>query len=775
MSGTGNSEPSTPKTGGAPAAPESYPETRRLHDSGATRSSASGGQASKPNSTDGSLLELLPITPDHLGLRRDRESIDAKMAAMAPLPGKINLQDSALVVKDLSGLLEHRNVFAEGGHARVSSAKDLTLGRLVAVKSLKDEYISDKKIVDNFIMEARLAAQLEHPGLPPIHALGRGPDGRCFLTMKLIRGRTFREHLDHISLNYRAKGVDRLKERSSLTTRLEHFLKVCDAMSYAHSRNVIHRDLKPENIMIGEFREVYVMDWGIARIFDPSVTQTMDRQSVDGTPRYLAPEVIDGRVSTQVSDVFSLGTILFEVTTLKTAIPGSDLKEILANTLAGRFEPIVHRFPEVRIPADLKAIIAKAMAVDTRTRYHTVEALAEDVRRYLRNEEVLALPDGPMRRLTRGAYNHPALTASMLVLVIMMLGGVALRSTHQRKTAAQESKLRELRLITLQSDAYKQASKIDRLFLHIEDTLTWVGARALRHLEKAAKPTPESSDVRLYSSKDISDPATAPPDTVFSKLYRTAVSLEHPVFKLPGKLGGDPTPALTALASVGQDLSRMLLASDPLIPCDGDRSGELARRALETGLPARWCYIGTVDGALLIFPGSDTYPEEYDASKRPWFAAARDRQFGTSWGSPYIDVSGQGIVLSCSMPLRTGDGRLLGVAGLDITFDYIINNVMSCDADPAVVERHIIDGSGRIVISSKHAGKRFEIGVLDNKELKLPLFPQADVLKAAIAGKEGYLEAADHLGPAIYVFRRIHSLGWVYVEKVRADTLLASR
>ncbi len=778
----------TPVPSGAPkeAAPFNDSKTIKLpaelNDSRTIRFDSAGvphppkAQTPPKNPTKHALLNLFSITPDPLGMMRKKEAIETTMFGTAPPLGKIDLSGSPDAIKDLSEQFEYQETFAEGGHAKISSARDLALGRLVAVKWLKEEFASEKPIVENFIAEARLAAQIDHPGLPPVYALGRDAKGHYFLTMKLIRGRTLREYLDHIAINYKAKGVRSFNERASLTMRLEHFLKICDAMCYAHSRNVIHRDLKPENIMIGEFREVYVMDWGIAKVFDPSTTQILERQSVDGTPRYLAPELIDGRPASPLSDVFSLGAILFEITTLSTAVIGSSLKEILGNTRAGHFAPMAHRFPEIAVHGDLKAIIAKAMTVDPAARYQTVDALAEDLRRHLRNEEVTARPDNLERKCVRGAYNHPMTTMSIILCAVLLLGGATITSLYQQKAAAQESKHRELRLTALQAEIAKRAFKVDRLFLHLEDTLTWVASRATRLLENRERAAATFASIPLYSSKGMATPASAPPDTAFSNLYRTAVSIDHPVYKLAGKLGGEPTLDVRALSSIGDDFKQMLLTSDPTLTCGNTPVAELRQRALNVGLPMRWCYIGMPDGAVFIYPGSDTYPAEYDASKRPWYTSAKDRMGCARWGSPYLDVSGQGLVLACAIPIRGADGALLGVAGLDMTFDYIMQNVMSGEeSNKAVVEKYIIDEQGRIVISSKAVGKKFEIGMLDNNSLELPRFPQADVLAEIKEGQDGLCETTDHAGPVIYAFAPIHTIGWTYVEKVRLDTLLAGQ
>ena len=140
----------------------------------------------------------------------------------------------------------------EGGMGVVYRARDTRLARDVAVKVLRSRFAADGPAARRFLGEARVTAQLQHPGVPPVHEVGELPDGRPFLVMKLIRGRT----LDDLLADERA-------DRGRL---LADFEKVCQAVAYAHAHKVIHRDLKPHNVMVGAFGEVQVMDWGLAKV-----------------------------------------------------------------------------------------------------------------------------------------------------------------------------------------------------------------------------------------------------------------------------------------------------------------------------------------------------------------------------------------------------------------------------------------------------------------------------------------------------------------------------
>src|SRR5262245_15676800 len=142
-----------------------------------------------------------------------------------------------------------------GGMGVAYKARDLSLDRDVAIKLLQDGYPADSSIARRFAVEARITAQLQHPGIPPVHQLGTLPDGRPFLAMKLIKGST----LDHLL----AARPDLAHGRGRFVAAFE---QVCQAVGYAHAHNVIHRDLKPSNVMVGAFGEVQVMDWGLAKV-----------------------------------------------------------------------------------------------------------------------------------------------------------------------------------------------------------------------------------------------------------------------------------------------------------------------------------------------------------------------------------------------------------------------------------------------------------------------------------------------------------------------------
>ena len=295
--------------------------------------------------------------------------------------------------------------FAEGGTASVSIARDRNLRRLVAVKSLKKDSEDKPEKLDAFITEAKVSAQLDHPGILPIYGLFRDPQNGIHLVMKLVDGKTLREYLQNLVLNYRVRGVKSLNEGVQLRKRLELFLHVCDTIAYAHHRGVIHRDLKPENIMIGKYREVYVMDWGLAKVVSSDEKPPSPESTISGTARYFPPEVLLKKPLDLRSDIFTLGLILQEIVTLRDAVKGRDLKEIIDHILKGQIEPIRHHFGR-KIHPSLCAVIRKATAYRLEDRYQTVDDLSEDLRRYLGGLSVSARPDNLWDKTKRLLLGH---------------------------------------------------------------------------------------------------------------------------------------------------------------------------------------------------------------------------------------------------------------------------------------------------------------------------------------------------------------------------------
>ncbi len=644
--------------------------------------------------------------------------------------------------------------FAEGGLGKLNIAKDKILKRFVAVKSLKDEFKEHPQLPLDFISEAQITAQLDHPSIVPIYSLNTDNRQGLHFAMKLVNGRTMRECIDDAVLNYKQTGCSTRKEIKGSVERLHWFIKVCDAVSFAHSRGVLHRDLKPDNIMVGEFGEVYVMDWGIAQLKEEDATMRHPRSDserpgsnstkIDGTPGYLAPELLYGAKFSNQTDLFALGMILFELVFLKTGVSGNSVKEILEKLKNGEFENFNHRFSSCNVPIDLKAVIAKAVHPLAEKRYSDVTQLATDVRAYLAHEEVSARPDNALRKVIRWTFNHKLQTFSFFMLAMFAAASVTTASLYLRMKESQESKRRELALTNYQGRVANVAHRIDQNLQHLKDMLENLAAQAAFLLKN-----PGSYPGKIYETKNFNAS-----DYQFSPVYNRKISLNSPGMIVP------PGASLQAqaLLPLDQEFLRMLQHSSIITPPALDK-------LRETELPLKWVYVGLENGLFVSYPGKDGYSPNYDPRNRPWYKMGKE-YMKTAWGQPYLDISGQGLVLPCVSPVFGTDRKLLGIAGLDVTLDYIIRNLMEKSAD-WTQKQYILNDRGEIVVNSTEFGRKLEHR-LGNDLLQLKPFPFKAVWQNIHAAGNGQLRTEDK----IFAFARIPAVNWYYVEESELDKLL---
>jgi serine/threonine protein kinase len=316
--------------------------------------------------------------------------------------GALDRLAGMLRAPDLSGT--RYDIVAElgrGGMGIVYLARDTALDREVALKIVERGAAGTRSdSPDALAHEARILARLEHPGIVPVHDFGELPDGRVYYAMKRVRGERFDRWL--------MAGRD-------LADSLTVFLRICDAVAFAHAHEVIHRDLKPENVMIGEFGEVLVLDWGIARTQNREPEsqspepenqnrepqnqnperRTPNAEPVAGTPEFMSPEQRAGAALDHRADVYALGVML-------AALGG---------------------------PASVAAIAAKARADDPAARYQSVPELAADVQRFLGGRRVAAHREPLVDRVQRlyGRYRVPillVLTYLAVRVLLLWVGGI---------------------------------------------------------------------------------------------------------------------------------------------------------------------------------------------------------------------------------------------------------------------------------------------------------------------------------------------------------------
>jgi serine/threonine-protein kinase len=269
---------------------------------------------------------------------------------------------------------------ARGAMGHVHPAVDRNLLRQVALKRLDKNYATTPFYRDSFIAEAQMTGQLEHPNIVPVHELAIDPNGIPYFTMKLVQGEPF-----HHWLKKREPGtVERIEGG------IEILLKVCDAVAYAHHRGVVHRDLKPANIMVGDFGQVYLMDWGLAKLIhgEPAsgADALMNAPGAVGTPDFMAPEQARGNPKDvdERSDVFGLGALLFEILSGQGPY-GYDRNPdtIVARAAKGQVVSVDVACEPYGVAKRIRAIAEKATQPDPAKRYQTVAELSDAMRAFL--------------------------------------------------------------------------------------------------------------------------------------------------------------------------------------------------------------------------------------------------------------------------------------------------------------------------------------------------------------------------------------------------------
>jgi serine/threonine protein kinase/WD40 repeat protein len=370
-----------------------------------------------------------------------------------------------------------RRAIGHGGMGTVLEVWDRDLRRRVAMKVTRTGSLrtGDPRAFARFLEEAQITGQLDHPGVVPVHELGLDARGEVFFTMRLVRGRDLETLLAEME-------AGKLSEDWNTARMLGALLKACESVAYAHSKGVIHRDLKPTNIMVGRFGEVYVMDWGLAKVLgrpepEPvarpsqsmsrvaSLREDLEDSSTDsplftrkgevvGTPAYMSPEQARGVLAElgPPSDVYSLGAILYRLLTGTRPYDTGKrqtAREVMAAVATGPPAPVAERARQA--PAELVAICDKAMARDPGDRYPTTEAMADDLRAFLEDRVVSALGSGPILELRKWCSRNRLVANIALIAVISVLA-TSLRSAWIQSSSNRKLREHQVLLQSLVSD-----------------------------------------------------------------------------------------------------------------------------------------------------------------------------------------------------------------------------------------------------------------------------------------------------------------------------------
>lgn len=335
---------------------------------------------------------------------------------------------------------------AEGGLKIVYVARDRRTGREVAMAQIKPDLESQENI-ERFLREARILANLEHSNIVPIHEISQTKEGRLFFTMKLLEGETLADVLRKLG-----EGDPAYAQRFPLHRLINIFMRICDAMKYAHTRGVVHLDLKPENIILNDFGEVSVIDWGIARdlnseeesnclqidspLYTPLTKPLEEPRHISGTPGYMAPEQISGSyedVSVR-TDIYALGAVLYAILFQKRPNYGYDLEETLERTKSGEIAASDKKTKRKTVSRSLMAIAQKAMQAKPRQRYANVDELQNDLSLFFNNfptsAETFNLVNSTKLFLIR---NHKSISVTLAMLLIAAVGLGLYRELKEQK------------------------------------------------------------------------------------------------------------------------------------------------------------------------------------------------------------------------------------------------------------------------------------------------------------------------------------------------------
>ncbi|MGE0711995.1 MAG: protein kinase [Planctomycetota bacterium] len=405
--------------------------------------------------------------------------------------------------------LRAERVLGEGGMGVVYLVQDVELGRRAALKLIRGQPSPQR--VKRFQREVAVTARLDHPGIPPVYAAGRTPEGQHYLLLRYVAGASLAARIEAY---HALRAADPGAAEPELRALLQALVKASEAVAYAHSRRIVHRDLKPDNVMIGAFGEVQVVDWGLARDLRedagvdaalrallgeaepgealgplPHAGLTRDGGLL-GTLAYMPPEQCrPGQDVDARADVFALGAILCELLGGAPPYGEGGGPEVLARVLAGEIE--LPRPREHGVSPELCAIAARALAAEPAARYPGAEAFAADILAFLEGRAVAAYRYGPWERARGLVRRHPSASAALAVALALGSAGLAL-SARIRGRAADEARAAAIAAARAEAEeAWTAASAAPDL------------GRALAALERAQRLhglTPEGAAARCRAA-----------------------------------------------------------------------------------------------------------------------------------------------------------------------------------------------------------------------------------------------------------------------------------
>lgn len=716
---------------------------------------------------------------DETGAREARPSVATESVSEAELAAGRELEEA----------FELGDALGAGGMGAVVEAKDPRLGRWVAVKVMHADALQNPTLRRRFVIEAQVTAQLEHPHIVPVYGMEQRGGAPAF-AMRRLQGRDLAHLIARRRAAVEAGGAD--EGDGGLRDRLEIFLRVCEATAYANARGVIHRDLKPENVMLGAHREVYVVDWGVAKVLgEPEVARgeapvdeapavasedelgAERRRDSSGDPirvstsagtrhgqaigslMYMPPEQMEGDVElhSSASDQFALGMMLQELVTLETPRRDTTTVALMAAALdARRREPIGR--DGRRAPAALAAIIARATQKAPADRYPSIDALADDVRRQLLGEPVSVHPEGLARRLWRRLSKRPGMTLAVVMLLLLAGATVSLLSVRRTLAAERRAAEESARLQRLSAAVRTQSQQVNEQLARIRTLVEGLGAATEELLRR-----PSATTAHRYGAAGW----LAGRGPGFERLeeherYGMAVTMDQSLYIYAE---GSDEAAMEALMVQLDPLHERLRETFLRSAGPGPFSDARMRQLFwEERPPVHMSYVAFESGLMLTFPGYEPFPEGYDHRRRPWYVGASSERRGPTFGAPYPDASNSAVLVPCNRPLHAPDGAFIGVAGADMAMDDVIA------ALPVEVEGWtrggLADGAGTLIVDTENERLRLGFGLHGDEAFEGSALDPA--IAEAIAGaSSGWIR----LGEQWVFFDRLAAIDWTLLAWIR--------